>query len=226
QWQRGKGQQWNRGFAGGRGRGGPLPAPPPAGSMPGLPLQSQAGGQAPAGAPDLPAPGSDAGDTARGLPGPVETAVVEDTAPTGASIWQWLTFILAAAWVITLVYILKQRKAGPPAAGQAGNGRLGEAEKNIKRACRDNDPQQAKTALLEWAGAHPSGLPATSLGDLEKYSSGELAVEIRNLSRVLYSRTTGPWNGEPLWQAFVKESKTSRTDTSGTRGELEPLYKL
>ena len=80
--------------------------------------------------------------------------------------------------------------------------------------------------MLQWAGAHPSGLPATSLGDLEKYSSGELAVEIRNLSRVLYSRTTGPWNGEPLWQAFVKESKTSRTDTSGTRGELEPLYKL
>ena len=206
----------------------------PADSMQGLPpslsrgqaLQSQAGGQAPAGVPDLPAPGSGAGDTAGGLPGPVETAVVEDTAPPGASIWQWLTFILAAAWVITLVYILKQRKAGPPAAGQARNGRLGEAVKDIKHACRDNDPQQAKTALLQWAGAHPSGLPATSLGDLEKYSSGELALEIGNLSRVLYSRTTDPWNGAPLWQAFVKESKTSRTDTSGTRGELEPLYKL
>ena len=183
-------------------------------------------GQAPAGVPDLPVPGSGAGDIAQSLPEPVETAAAEGAASPGVSIWQWLTFILAAAWVITLVYILKRRRAGPPAAGQARNGRFDEAVKNVKRACRDNDPQQAKTALLQWAGTHPSGLPANSLGDLEQHSSGELAAEVRNLSRVLYSRSSDPWRGEPLWQAFLKESKTSRTGTSGTRGELEPLYRL
>ena len=170
--------------------------------------------------PALPAPGAGAGDIARSLPGSVDTAVAEGTAAPGTSIWQWLTFILAATWILTLVYILKQRKAGPPAAGQGRNGRLAEAVKNIRRACRDNDPQQAKTALLQWAGTDPSGLPANSLGDLEQRSGGELAAEVRNLSRVLYARSSEPWRGEPLWQAFVKESRTSGTDTSGTPRSL------
>ena len=80
--------------------------------------------------------------------------------------------------------------------------------------------------MLQWAGTDPSGLPANSLGDLEQRSGGELAAEVRNLSRVLYARSSEPWRGEPLWQAFVKESKTIGTATSGTRGELEPLYRL
>ena len=194
--------------------------------MQSLPLQSQAGGQAPAGVPDLPAPGIDAGDIARSLPEPVENADVEATASPGVSIWQWLTFILAAAWVITLVHILKQRKAGPTAAEPARNGRLDEAVKNIKRACRDNDPQQAKTALLQWARAHPSGPAAASLGDLEQHSGGELAGEIRTLSRRLYSRTKSPWSGEPLWQAFLQEKKAASAETAPERGKLEPLFKL
>lgn len=177
-------------------------------------------------APDLPALDMDAGDIAESISEPVEAAAVEDTASPDVSIWQWLTGILAAAWVITLVYILKNRKAGRPEAEQSQNGRLNEAVKNLKRACRDNDPQQAKTALLQWARAHPSGPTAASLGDLEKHSSGELAGEIRTLSRRLYSRTAESWSGEPLWQAFVNDSKTTRSDASRTRGELEPLFRL
>ena len=183
-------------------------------------------GQGVIGAPDLPLPDIDAGDIAKSVPEPVDTAAVEDTVSSDVSVWQWLTGILAAAWVITLVYILKNRKAGRPEAEQAPNGRLDEAVKNLKRACRDNDPERAKTALLQWARAHPSAPTAASLGDLEKHSSGELAVEIRTLSRRLYSRTAESWSGEPLWQAFVNDSKTTRPDASGTRGELEPLFRL
>ena len=184
------------------------------------------GGQAVIGTPDLPALDIETGDVAKSVPEPVEAAVVEDTASPDVSVWQWLTGILAAAWVITLVYILKNRKAGRPEAEQAPNARLNEAVKKLKRACRDNDPQQAKTALLQWARAHSSGPTASSLGDLEKHSSGELAVEIRNLSRVLYSRRSDPWRGGPLWQAFLQESKTVDTEITQDRGELEPLYRL
>ena len=183
-------------------------------------------GQGAIGAPDLPLPDIDAGDIAKSVPEPVDTAAVGDTVSADVSVWQWLTGILAAAWVITLVYILKKRKAGRPEAEQAQNGRLNEAVKNLKRACRDNDPQRAKTALLQWAGAHPSGPTAASLGDLEQHSGGELAAEIRTLSRRLYSRKAEAWSGEPLWQAFVNDSKTTRSAASRTRGELEPLFKL
>ena len=183
-------------------------------------------GQGAIGAPDLPLPDIDAGDIAKSVPEPVDTAAVGDTVSADVSVWQWLTGILAAAWVITLVYILKKRKAGRPEAEQAQNGRLNEAVKNLKRACRDNDPQQAKTALLQWAGAHPSGPTVSSLGDLEQHSGGELAAEIRTLSRRLYSRKAEAWSGEPLWQAFVNDSKTTRSAASRTRGELEPLFRL
>ena len=66
----------------------------------------------------------------------------------------------------------------------------------------------------------------TNLGDLEKHSSEELAAEIRNLSRRLYSRTPDSWRGEPLWQAFLQESKAAGNETSPARGNLEPLFRL
>ena len=183
-------------------------------------------GQVPAGTPGLPALDIDAGDLANSVPEPVETAIAEDATSPGVSIWQWLSFLLAAAWVVTLVYILKQRRAGPAEAAEAQDGSLNEAVKNLKRACRDNNPQQAKTALLQWARAQPSGPAAASLGDLEQHSGGELAGEIRILSRRLYSRTAESWSGEPLWQAFLQGDKTTKTGTTKDRGKLEPLYRL
>ena len=178
------------------------------------------------GTPDLPAFGMDTEGLVQTVPEVTETAAVEDTASPGASIWQWLTCILAVTWVITLIYILKNRRGARAETSQAYTGDVNEAVKALKRACQDNDPQRAKTALLRWAMERPIGAPVSSLGDLEKHSSEELAAEIRNLSRQLYSRTPDPWRGEPLWQAFLQESKTAGNETSRARGNLEPLFRL
>lgn len=173
-------------------------------------------------------PGLDAGvaDPGRTVPDAVQTAKSGETGSAGAAIWQWLTFILAAAWMITLVYIIKNRRTPRPGAPQPRATELNEARKALKQACRDNDPQRAKTALLQWAGARRNGPPVYSLGDLEQHGDENLAEEIRNLSRALYSRDGDPWRGEPLWQAFLQESKTAGTDTTRDRGDLEPLFRL
>ena len=177
-------------------------------------------------APALPALGMDTEGLVQTVPEVAETAAVEVTASPDTSIWQWLTCILALTWIITLIYILKNRRGAQAEIAQAHTGDINKALKAVKQACQDNDQQRAKTALLRWARARPTGPPVTSLGDLEKYSSEELAAEIRNLSRRLYSRTPDPWRGEPLWQAFLQESKTAGNETSPARGNLEPLFRL
>ncbi len=180
------------------------------------------------GLPDLPAPGIDTSeeDTALTVPVDTETGAEDVIVSPVSTIWQWLTFILAVTWVITLVYILKNRNGHRPGTKQVETGGLNEALKNLKRACRDNDPQRAKVALLQWAKVRRDGAPVSSLGDLEILSSGKLAGEIRNLSRRLYSRSADAWQGEPLWQAFLLESKTTGAETTRTRGNLEPLFRL
>ena len=174
--------------------------------------------------PALPDPGTQT--PAQVTPQAGETATPASSPTPGISIWQWLTAILAIAWLVTLAYILKNRKparAEPPALQTAN---LGAARKAIERACRDDNPEKVKIALLQWAGAHPAGLSVTSLGDLEKLSNEELAAELRNLSRRLYSRTAEPWYGAPLWQAFLQEERSAATKSSVEPGKLEPLFRL
>ena len=189
--------------------------------------------QVAAGAPDaaidtpiLPAPDLDAQVLEQAAPQTGEVPTSPADASPGISIWQWLTCILALAWLATLVYILKNRNGSrvesPPS--QAQNVR--ETRKALERACRDNDPVQAKAALLQWARVRPQGLPATSLGDLEKQVNETLAAEIRNLSRRLYARATEPWRGEPLWQAFLQEERSTAIGTPPEPGKLEPLFRL
>ena len=177
-----------------------------------------------------------------GLEAPVSTAPTGEAAGTqqaapligeaGApvspdlTLWQWLTGLLAVAWLSTLGYLLKTRRSAPGPTPPAPPAKLGQARRKLARACRDNDPEQVKTALLQWARARPQGPPTTSLGDLAQHSNEHLAAELRNLSRCLYARSAEPWRGSYLWQAFLQEEQTSATKATPAHGELEPLYRL
>ncbi|MDE0513831.1 MAG: hypothetical protein OXI88_18875, partial [Gammaproteobacteria bacterium] len=176
--------------------------------------------------PLFPAPAIDTPVQEQAAPETEETTASATDASPGISIWQWLTCLLAVAWLATLVYVLKNRNSSraesPPS--QTENSR--ETRKALERACRDDDPERAKTALLQWARVRPQGSPISSLGDLEKQVNEKLAAEIRNLSRRLYSRSAEPWRGEPLRQAFLQEEKSSAVETTSERGKLEPLYRL
>ena len=176
--------------------------------------------------PVLPAPDMDIQVREQAAPEAGETAAAATGASPGISIWQWLTFFLAVAWLTTLAYILKNRQGAQAPSPLAQNENVKQMRKALEWACRDNDPQRAKTALLQWAGARSERTPVSSLGDLEKQSSDKLAAEIRNLSRALYSRNSEPWHGEPLWQAFLQEEKSSAAETSPEQGKLEPLFRL
>ena len=155
-----------------------------------------------------------------------EISAAPTDVPPGISIWQWLTCILAVAWLATLVYILKNRNSSRAESPPSQTENVRETRKALERACRDDDPERAKTALLQWARIRPQGAPVSSLGDLEQQVNEKLAAEIRNLSRRLYSRSAEPWRGEPLRQAFLQEEKASAAQTSAESGKLEPLFRL
>ncbi len=176
--------------------------------------------------PVLPALGIDAPVQAQAAPETGEISTPPTDVSSGISIWQWLTCILAVAWLATLVYILKNRNSSRAESLPTQTKNVGETRKALERACRDDDPERAKTALLQWARIRPQGSPASSLGDLEKQVNEKLAAEIRNLSRRLYSRSAEPWRGEPLRQAFLQEEKASAAQTSAESGKLEPLFRL
>ena len=186
-----------------------------------------------------PAPMSDAAGTAgavSGATGVAEVAppaVADDKAAADAGarqsrVWQWLSLTLAAAWIATIIYMLRERRKHRPATGPKPETLKADAAmKALKRACRDNDSQQAKAALLQWA-KNQAGPPVSSLGDVEKRSGEKLAGEIRDLSRRLYARGADPWQGEPLWQAFMRETKAASKTASqkSPPGDLEPLFRL
>ena len=176
--------------------------------------------------PVLPVPGIDTPVQEQAAPETGETSAAPTDASAGISIWQWLTCILAVAWLATLVYILKNRRSPRSGSSLTQTENVRETRKALERACRDDDPERAKTALLQWAGVRPQGSPASSLGDLEKQVNEKLAAEIRNLSHRLYSRSAEPWRGEPLRQAFLEEEKSAAANTSPEPGKLEPLYRL
>ena len=176
--------------------------------------------------PLFPAPDMDAQVREQAAPETGEISAAPTDASRGISIWQWLTCILAVAWLATLVYILKNRNSSRAESHPTQTENVGETRKALERACRDDDPERAKTALLQWARIRPQGSPASSLGDLEKQVNEKLAAEIRNLSRRLYSRSAEPWRGEPLRQAFLEEEKSAAANTSPEPGKLEPLFRL
>lgn len=176
--------------------------------------------------PLFPAPAIDTPVQEQAAPETGETSVAPTDASAGISIWQWLTCILAVAWLATLGYILKNRNGSRAESPPSQTENVRETRKALERACRDDDPERAKTALLQWAKVRPQGSPASSLGDLEKRGGEKLAAEIRNLSRRLYARNAEHWRGEPLWQAFLDEEKSTVAETNTERGKLEPLFRL
>lgn len=158
------------------------------------------------------------------LPGSASGAAVV-ASDNNISRWQWLSGVLALLWGLTLLYMLRRRAQPARGARPTGDGSAAAAQRELRRACAVNDPQRAKTALLQWSVQCNNGSPAASLGELEKYCSEQLAAELRKLSRQLYSGATGAWQGSLLWEAFAQED-TPRAAGAQVASELEPLFKL
>ncbi|MDD1612905.1 MAG: protein BatD, partial [Methylococcaceae bacterium] len=150
--------------------------------------------------------------------------VIESMATQKKNVWVWVSAALAIGWLATLVFFLRRR--GPqlePDKNQLQDaGVSGEYRQNLKKACADNDPSAAKSALLEWGRQK---FYANSLGTIAEFCDARLRDEILALNKALYSKEAEQWQGKKLYQAFT-ENLARKQWTAAKDDGLEPLYRL
>ncbi len=154
---------------------------------------------------------------------PVDTTPAEASpsgmAPTTAGFWPWLSGALALGWLLSGLLWWRQRHPTPVLLAPR---RPGGDFNAVKKACRQNDAQGCKTALLGWAQHRWPHDPPTSLGAIGARVDAEFASAIATLNRTLYAREDSHWQGEPLWSAARQWLKADKPDTD-TRSALAPL---
>ncbi|HEY4072893.1 MAG TPA: BatD family protein [Herbaspirillum sp.] len=131
------------------------------------------------------------------------------------SAWQWLCIVLVVLWIGTLLAwrLSRRRKTGSgpnlavtqekttekirPAKRHAA----GSALSALAQACRDNDAQAARRALLAWAaGVWPDAPPRGINALAERLDDARVADLLKQLDRACYIGAA--WKGASLAEAF------------------------
>lgn len=138
-------------------------------------------------------------------PAPPSRAPGIDTATTTAA----LSALALTAAVAALGYFLRERRRRTAPLRQ------------LKTACRHNDPHAARDALLRWSAERWPANPPRSLGDLvRRMADPAFHTAVAELERHLYGRDAGTWDGQALHigRNRLKSASTRRDD------DLPPLY--
>ncbi|HBE91556.1 MAG TPA: hypothetical protein DDW55_03180 [Gammaproteobacteria bacterium] len=148
--------------------------------------------------------------------------------PPGSGLRWWL--LLAGLLVVSLLLLLfmlhrKQQRGTPVTASRMPSGKqqIRAAGALLEQACRDNDPQAAARALLQWAAVNwPDDAPR-NLGSLalRLVAGGQ---EIRELDQALYATGSQAWQGNALWQIFNKGLEEVSKEGAVLQEGLSPLY--
>lgn len=149
--------------------------------------------------------------------------------PPQANFWIWVSAFLGLGLIGTLLYFLTKQKNNtevtatiitPPTP--INHTRL------LKEACQNNNPQQAKQALLQWG---LSEFNVNNLGELAALCDARLRDEILQLNELLYSphshaEAVQHWQGKRLLQMFSEQQAAQKINTKTPEDKLEPLYRL
>lgn len=113
--------------------------------------------------------------------------------------WPYLSALLALAWLSTLYLWLKPRLAGKNISPEQAE-RLLPSWLALRQAVLSDDPQQAYSALHQWAYEH---WQVNSLDALAAfYQHPPLSKAIAQLQQARFAKTPVSWQGKPLWQAL------------------------
>ncbi len=145
----------------------------------------------------------------------------------GVDFWKWLALFLAIAWGLTLFFWLAsihRKKRGPVQTeiSESSN----KLVRQLKQACRENDPVRAKDKLLAWAKLEWPDTPPANLAALASRCDTNLAEQVQRLSHSLYSRTGESWMGDECWRAFKAFAANKPTEKVSSNTGLEPLFRV
>ena len=143
--------------------------------------------------------------------------------------WKWLTAFFAFAWLYTLVLLSKKSKANR-AIDKAKTGNTSISVKSavlaVKKHAKNNDAENARVALIEWAKTVYTDNTIINLSQITKYCSPQLAREIRHLNESLYSQEHLTWNGKELLASFKNELVLNNKQSKKITTALKPLYNV
>jgi hypothetical protein len=145
-------------------------------------------------------------------------------------LWNWLTFLFAALWLITLatgVLLLPRRGlrmketrvAEMPANESAVLGRL-------EQACRNGEAGQARRALGHWLREFgPAGGSGSMLEFVRHNPDKALSRELLLLDGKGFRPDAGAtWSGRELWQAFSAWRSNWRVAEKRNQPGVTDLY--
>ena len=135
--------------------------------------------------------------------------------------WFWLALFFVSAWIATLVYFLS-RKSGNTENKQVSIEKKPTVNKNLKKACSNNDSIMAKDALLQWGREK---FNQSSLTKIAEQCDQPLRQEMLALNAALYSNKAEEWQGAELWTAF-QNNKSAEVKNTEPVDPLQPLFKI
>jgi hypothetical protein len=94
----------------------------------------------------------------------------------------------------------------------------------LKQACRDNKPQDARTALLAWGATQWAQSPPHGLTDIAMRLDSTVAEHIKLLEQTLYAKNHSSWDGSELWEVIrsIKAQQGTEEDTDEVLAKLYP----
>lgn len=142
-----------------------------------------------------------------------------------SSNWKWISFVLFLLWLITLYLWWRSKNQSARKTeidDKYTNKRI--ATRKIKEACKANDPNKTKEALIEWSRVQWSDLDTSSINAIKKYADENFQQQLDLLNQHLYGKLNESWNGEAFLKSFDSQSFDISIKTK-PEGKLEPLYK-
>ena len=135
-------------------------------------------------------------------------------------LWPIATAVISVLWLLTL-YMWWQAKRTPTIKEAADFQKPVANLKSIKLACRNNHPEEARSAILIWA-QNEWDMPFASLDHVSSYiKDTDLQTALQELDCTLYSQAgNSAWQGEYLWQ-LLKDYNPNKSVKTAT---LAPLF--
>ena len=158
----------------------------------------------------------------------VETTTGTATPPPPRDAWPALSALFAAGWLATALAWWSRRavRAAAPAARAAEpKPKGGKPLRDLDAACRANDADAARRALLLWAEQRFPDSPPRSLGALAAALPDEPGREVLDLEAHLYGAAHGAWDGSGLRGLLRAFDADSGSGAAIKEDPLLPLYR-
>jgi hypothetical protein len=139
-------------------------------------------------------------------------------------LWQIVSAVTAAGWLLTLLYLAWSRRgrAAPPPREREQPGEQ-EAFRELLAACGASDPRRARQAVVRWSAALHSRPGLTSLAQAASaHDDAAMSAALESLNTALYSGRTSPWDGSALAEA----ARPLRARSRGKVQRDEPSLQL